>query len=135
MNGLVVFPTFFSLSMIFAIRRYWSKLQSAPCLIFLLTIWSFSTFSCKEYNQSYFSINHLVMFLCRAVIWVVAKGYFLWPECSLNNLWHKIFALLHFVSGSNLLVPWGISWHPPFIFPFPMVKSTSFHLTSVFYSK
>ena len=34
MNGLVVFPTFFNLSVIFAIRSSWSEPQSTPGLVF-----------------------------------------------------------------------------------------------------
>ena len=37
LNGLVVFPTFFSLSLNFAIRTLWSEPQSSPDL-FLLTV-------------------------------------------------------------------------------------------------
>ena len=34
LNGLVVFPTFFNLSLNFAIRNWWSEPQSAPGLVF-----------------------------------------------------------------------------------------------------
>ena len=34
MNGLVVFPTFFNLSLNLAIRSSWSEPQSAPGLVF-----------------------------------------------------------------------------------------------------
>ena len=44
LNGLVVFPTFFNLSLNLAIRSSWSELQSAPGLVFadcieLLHLW------------------------------------------------------------------------------------------------
>ena len=44
LNGLVVFPTFFNLSLNLAIRSSWSEPQSAPCLVFadcieLLHLW------------------------------------------------------------------------------------------------
>ena len=44
MNGLVVFPTFFNLSLNLAIRSSWSEPQSAPGLVFadcieLLHLW------------------------------------------------------------------------------------------------
>ena len=44
MNGLVVFPTFFSLSLHLAIRSSWSEPQSGPSLVFagcieLLHLW------------------------------------------------------------------------------------------------
>ena len=34
-------------------------------VLFLLTAYSFSIFGCKEYNQSDFSVDHLVMSMCR----------------------------------------------------------------------
>ena len=64
LNGLLVFPTFFNFSLNLAIRTSWSEPQSAPGLD-LLTVWSFSVFGCKEYNQSDFSVGHLVMSMCR----------------------------------------------------------------------
>ena len=44
LNGLVIFPTFFNLSLNFAIRSSWPKSQSAPSLVFadciqLLYLW------------------------------------------------------------------------------------------------
>ena len=59
MNGLVVFPTFFNLSLNLAIRSSLSEPQSAPGLDFadciqLLHFWL------KEYNQYDFSVDHLV---------------------------------------------------------------------------
>ena len=46
----MVFPTFFNLSLNFEIRSSWSEPQSAPVL-FLLAVWSFSIFGCKECNH------------------------------------------------------------------------------------
>ena len=40
----------------------------------LLTVQSFSIFDWKEYNQSDFGINHLVMSMCRVISCVVGKG-------------------------------------------------------------
>ena len=73
----VVFPTFFNLSLNLAIRSSWSEPQSAPSLAFadcieLLHLW------CKEYNQSDFSIDHLVMSMCRVFL-CVWRGCLLWP--------------------------------------------------------
>ena len=65
-------------------------------VLFWLTVWRFSIFCCKEYNQSDFSIDHLVMSMCRVVCCVVGRGCLLWPVCSLGkNL--LVFPLLHFV--------------------------------------
>ena len=51
--------------------------QSAPILVYSDCIKSFSILSCKEYNQSDFSIDHLVMFMCKVISYVVGKGCWL----------------------------------------------------------
>ena len=95
LNGLVVFPTFFNLSLNLAIRSAWSEPQSAPGLVFvdcieLLHLWL------QEYNQSDFGIDHLVMSMCRVFSCVVGRGCLLLPVRSLGkNL--LAFALLRFV--------------------------------------
>ena len=38
--------------------------HSQLLVLFLLTIWSFSILGCKEYNQSDFGVDHLVMSKC-----------------------------------------------------------------------
>ena len=73
LSGLVVFPTYFSLSLNFAIRGSRSEPQSAPGLVFadcieLLHLWL------QEYNQSDFRINHLVMSMCKVVSHVLEEG-------------------------------------------------------------
>ena len=54
-------------------------------------------FDCKTDNQSDFSINHLVMSMCRVLSCVVWKGCLLWSVCYLGKTL-VAFALLHFVS-------------------------------------
>ena len=46
-------------------------------VLFLLTVYSFSIFVYKEYNQIDVSIGRLVMSICKVVSSVVEKGYFL----------------------------------------------------------
>ena len=84
LNGLMVFPTFFNLSLNFAISASWSELQSAPGLIFAYRV--FHLWLQRLYNQSDFSIDHLVMSMYRVISCVVGKGCFLWPVCSLAKL-------------------------------------------------
>ena len=86
LNGLVVFPSFFNLSLNLAIRSSGSEPQSAPGLILLLHFWL----------QSDFSIDHLVMSMCRVFSCVVGRGCLLWPICSLGETL-LAFALLNFV--------------------------------------
>ena len=91
----MVFPTFFNLSLSLAIGNSWSEPQSTPGLVFADCI-ELSIFGCKEYNQSDFNVDHLVMSICRVFSCVVGKGCLLWPVCSLGTtLW--AFALLHSV--------------------------------------
>ena len=62
----------------------------------LLTVYSFSIFNYKEYNQSDFGIDHLVMSMCRVFSCVVRRGCLLRPVLSLGKTL-LAFALLHFV--------------------------------------
>ena len=84
LNGVVVFPTFFNLSLNLAIRSSWSEPQSAPGLLFADCI-EHSIFGCKEYNQSDFSVDRLVMSMCRVFSCVVGRWCLLWPVCSLGK--------------------------------------------------
>ena len=95
MNGLAVFLTFFNLSLNFAIRSWWSEPQSALGLVFADCI-EFSIFGYKEYNQSDFGIDRLVMSICRVFSCVVGRGCLLWPVRSLGKTL-LAFALLHSV--------------------------------------
>ena len=54
-------------------------------VLFLLTVQSFSIFGCKEYNQSDFSIDHLVMSMCRVISCVFGKGCFLYQHVLLTK--------------------------------------------------
>ena len=70
-------------------------------VLFLLTVYSFSIFSCKEYNQSVFGIDHLVMSMCRIISCVVGRGCLLWPVYSLGKTL-LASALLHSVFQGQL---------------------------------
>ena len=107
LNGLMVFPAFFILSLNLAIRISWFEPQSAPGLVFswLYQKKSLSIFGCKEYNQSDFNIDHLVMSLCKVFSCVVLRGCLLWPVHSLGKTL-LAFALLHSVfQGQICLLP------------------------------
>ena len=70
--------------------------HSQLLVLFWLTVSSFSIFGCKEYNQSDFGIDHLVMSMYSEFFCVVGRGYLLSPVCSLGNIL-LAFALLHSV--------------------------------------
>ena len=81
----MVFPTFFNLSWIWQYGVHDLSHSQLPVL-FLLTVYSFSIFGCKDYNQSDFSIAHLVMSMCRVFSCVVGRGCFLWPVHLLSSV-------------------------------------------------
>ena len=99
----LVFPTFFNLSLNLVIGVH-DLTSSQFQVLFLLTVNSISIFVCKEYNQSDFSNDHLVMSLCRVVSCVVGRGYLLWPVHSLGKTL-LAFSLLHFtLQGQTCLL-------------------------------
>jgi len=124
LNGLVVFPTFFNLSLNLVIRSSWSDPESAPGLIFADCIESFSIFGCKEYNQSDFSIGHLVMSMCGVISCVFGRGCLPWPVCSLGKTL-LAFALLHSVLQGQLACYSRYLWTSTFAFQPPIMKRTS----------
>ena len=72
MNDLVVFPTFFNLSLNLAIMSSCSMLYSASSVLSADCIELFHL-GCKEYNQSDFGVDHLVISMCR-VSYVIRRG-------------------------------------------------------------
>ena len=101
-------------------RSSWSD-HSHLLVLFLLTILSFSIFDFKEYNQSDFSVDHLVVSICRVFSW---KRVFAMTMCSLAKTL-LAFVLLHFVLQGNLPVTLGVSWLTAFAFQSPIMKRTS----------
>ena len=93
---------------------------------FFCRLYRASPFGCKEYSQSDFCIDHLMMSMCRVFSWVVGRGCLLWPVCSLGKTL-LAFGLLHSVltPRPNLTVIPRISWLPIFAFQSPMMKRTS----------
>ena len=63
-------------------------------VLFLLIVYSYSIFGCKEHNQSDFGVDHLVMFMCRVFFCVVRRECLLWPVHFLGKTL-LVFALLH----------------------------------------
>ena len=76
---LVVFPAFFRPEFCYEKLMTGDLSHSQLQVLFLLTVYSFSIFVYKEYNQIDVSIGRLVMSICKVVSSVVEKGYFLWP--------------------------------------------------------
>ena len=108
---IMVLPTFFNLSLNCTINSSWSEAQSAPILV-LLTVQSFCISGCKEYNQSDFGIDHLVMSMCRVISCVVGNGCLLSPVCSLGKTLVSLCPASFCFPRLNLPVTQGISWLP-----------------------
>ena len=82
----------------------WATVSSWSCFCWLYR--AFSIFGCKEYNQSHFGVDHLVMSMCRVFSCVIGRGCLLWPVCSLGKTL-LAFALLHFIlQGQTCLLFW-----------------------------
>ena len=77
-------------------------------VLFLLTVYSFLIFGCKEYNRSDFSIDHLVISMCKVVSCVVGRGCLLWPVRSLGKTL-LAFAMLHFVLLGQICLLFQVS--------------------------
>ena len=83
-------------------RSSCSKLQPAPGLLFFFFYFAeVLHFGCKGHNQSDFGVDHMVMPMCRVISWVVGKGSFLWPACTLKETLLSC-ALLHSVLQSQM---------------------------------
>ena len=63
----------------------------------------FSIFSCKEYNQSEFCIDYLVMSMCGVFSCVAGRGCLLWPVHSPGKTLLN-FALLHSVLQGHIFL-------------------------------
>ena len=63
-------------------RSWWSEPQSAPGLQFLLTVYSFSIFNYKEWNQFDFGIDYLVMSMWKSSL-VLLKESVCYDHCIL----------------------------------------------------
>ena len=117
----MVFPTFFTLNLNFAIRNSWSQPQSSRCLVFADRI-ELLHLKCKEHNQSCFSIELLVISMCGAISWVVRKACLLWPGCSLDE---PLFPLLCFTLYSNVKLAYYSGYVLISYFCIPMKRMSS----------
>ena len=72
----------------------WATVSSQCCFCWLYR--ASLIFGCKEYNQSDFGIDYLVIPICRVFSFVVGRGCLLWPVHSLGKTL-LAFALFHFL--------------------------------------
>ena len=79
----------------------------------------------KEYNQSDFSIDHLVMSMCRVISCCWKRVFAMTSAFSWQNS-VSLYPVSFCTPRPNLPVTPGISWLPTFAFQSPMMKRTSF---------
>ena len=93
--GLMIFCTFFCLSLNFAMRPWWSEPQSAPGLVFC---WLYTAYPSSVTKNIINLISVLSIWWCPCVksSHVVVKGYLLWLVHSLGRI-QLAFALLYFI--------------------------------------
>ena len=84
----------------------WATVSSRSCFCWLYR--AFPIFGCKEYHQSDFGIDHLVMSLCRVFSCVVGRGCLLWSMHSLGKTL-LAFVLLHFVLWGQICLLFQVS--------------------------
>ena len=90
--------------------------------MFFLTVLSFSIFSCKNYNQSDFGIDHLVMSMCR----VIERECFLGPAHSLQKNSVILCLASFYTPRPKFPITPGISWLATFAFQSAMMTRASF---------
>ena len=94
----MVFPTFFNLHLNLGIRCSWSEPQLGTSHSLVAeTVSSFSIFGCKEYNQSDFGVDPLVMSMCRVF----------------SCCWKRVFAMISAFSWQNSISLCPASFHTP----------------------
>ena len=96
----------------------WATVSSQSCFADCIEL---SIFACKEYNQSDFGIDHLVMSMCRVLACVVGRWCLLWPVCSFGKT-QLAFALLHFVLKAKFACYCRYLWTSYFSFHSPIMK-------------
>ena len=114
----------FNLILNLAMRSHDLSHSQLPVLFFL-TLYCFSTFGCKEYNQSDFV---LTIWWC---LWVVFSLMLLEEVVFYDQLfsWQNSVSLCpdsFCTPRPNLTVTLGISWLPTFALESPVMKMTSF---------
>ena len=125
----MVFPTFFNLTLKFAIRISWSKPQSAPGFFFVVVV-------------DFIELLHLQLQRIESIwFWYWLSGD-VHMKRRLLCCWKRVCAIASVFSWQNsvraklcptsfctprpnLLVTPGISWFPTFAFQYPMRKRTS----------
>ena len=122
LNGLLVFPIFFNLSLNLAISSSWSEPQSAPSLVFC---WLYTAFPSL-------AAEIIISLISVLTIWwypsfgLLEEGV-CYDQCILLAKLLLAFVLPHFVlPRPNLPFISGISWLPTFAFQSPIMKKTYF---------
>ena len=98
----------------------WSIVSSQSCFCWLYRA---SPYLAVKNNQSDFSIDHLVISMCRFISGVVGRGCLLWPVLSLGKTLSFCPASFY-TPRANLPFTPCISWLPTFAFQSPIMRSS-----------
>ena len=106
LNGLVISPTFVNLRLNFAIMNSWFNHSQLPPGLVLADCIEFPSSAAKNIinNQSDFSIDHLVMSMCRVFSCVVGAVCLLWPGHSLRKTLLSFALFLFVLQGQSYLL-------------------------------
>ena len=96
----------------------WATVSSRSCFCWL---YSFSIFGYEEWNQSDFSIDHLVMSICTVFSWVVERVFAMTSVLSWQNS-VSLCPASFCTPRPNLPVTPSISWLPTFAFQTLMIN-------------
>ena len=100
----------------------WATVSSQPCFCWLYR----ASLSLAAKNISIrFSVDHLVMSMCRVFSCVVGWGCLLWPVHSLGKLYSPLPCFILYSKAKFACYP-GVSWLPTCAFQSPLMKRTSF---------
>ena len=122
----MISSVFLNLSLDYA-KSTWSESQSAPGLVFADCV-ELSVFGCKEYSQSNFNIDHLVMSMYKVISWVfVMTSVISWQ----NSV--SLCPASFYTPRPNLPVTPGISWLLTFAFQIPHMIEIIWYLSFSFW--
>ena len=121
---LVFFPTFFNLSLSFAIRSSWSEPQSTPGLVFCWLYRASPSLAAKNIINLISITDHLVMSMCSHLLCCWKRVFAMTSAFSWQNA-VSLCPASFCTPRPNLPVTPGVSWLPTFPVQFPMMKRTS----------
>ena len=113
------FPYFLQFQSEFGNKEFmiWATVSSWSCFCWLFR--ASPSLAAKQYNQSDFSVDHLVMSMCKIFSCVIGKECLLWSVRSLGKTL-LAFALFHFVLQGQIGLLLQVFLYLPLLHPSPL---------------